>query len=133
MTSRDGVPLAVVLSPANRHDLRQLLELVFVRFPRVGGRRGRPLDRPVSVTADKGYDSRAARALLEATGIAANIPSRGGPEPAGLGRLRWPVERTIAWLKQFRRLRIRWDRKAEVTEAFIAIACSLIAWRYLNT
>lgn len=127
MTSLDGVPLAVVLSPANRHDLRQLLELVFVRFPRVGGRRGRPLDRPASVMADKGDDSRAARDLLEATGIAANIPRRGAPVPAGLGRLRWPVERTIAWLKQFRRLRIRWDRKAEVTEAFISLACSLIA------
>lgn len=133
MTSLDGVPLAVVLSPANRHDLRQLPELVFARFPRVGGRRGRPLDRPLSVTTDAGYRSRAARALLEAAGIVANIPQHGEPAPRGLGRVRWPVERTIAWLKQFRRLRIRWDRRAEVTEAFIAIACSLIAWRYLNT
>jgi transposase len=132
MTSLSGIPLAVVLSPANHHDLRHFLELVFLRFPRVGGRRGRPRDRPLSVTTDKGYDSQAARDLLMWVGITPQIPSRGTPTPAGLGRVRWPVERTISWLKQFRRLRIRWDRTADVTQAFITIACSLIAWRYLN-
>lgn len=131
MTSLEGIPLAVILSPANRHDVKSLEELLLERFPRVGGRPGRPLERPRSVTADTGYRSRVLRALLEALGIEVNIPQHGEPVTDGLGPLRWPVERTIAWLKQFRRLRIRWDRKAEVTEAFLTIACSLIAWRHI--
>lgn len=133
MTSSNGIPLAVSLSPANRHDLHQLLELVFRRFPRVGGRPGRPLDRPLCVITDKGYDSQAARDLLAATGIVPLIPKRGIPDGEHLGRRRWPVERTISWLKQFRRLRIRWDRTSAMTEAFISIACALIAHRRLST
>jgi transposase len=133
MTTTDGIPLAVTLTAANGHDLKQLLELLFVKFPHVGGQPGRPLDRPQSVITDKGYDCQAARDLLMATGITPHIPKRREPDHEHLGRTRWVVERTISWLKQFRRLRIRWDRTAIVTEAFINIACSIIAWRYLIT
>ena len=56
MTSEAGHVLTVTLTEANMHDLRQLLRLVFVEFPHVGGLPGRPLDRPMSVRADKGYD-----------------------------------------------------------------------------
>jgi len=133
MTTTDGIPLAVTLSPANWHDLRQLLELLFLKFPRVGGVPGRPLDRPKTVTTDKGYDCQDARNLLMATGITPHIPKRKEPDHEHLGRARWVIERTISWLKQFRRLRIRWDRTAIVTEAFINIACSIIASRYLIT
>lgn len=41
MTSAAGVPLAMTLTPANCHDLHQLLPLVFLHFPRIGGRPGR--------------------------------------------------------------------------------------------
>jgi transposase len=124
--------LAVTLSGANLHDLRQILQLVFVEFPHVGGQRGRPLDRPRRVTADKGYDCQATRDLLAASGIESQIPKRGQPHENPLGRIRWPIERTISWLKQFRRLRIRWDRLAHIHQAFLDLACSLIAWRQLN-
>jgi hypothetical protein len=50
---------------------------------------------------------------------------------SGLGRQRWPVERTIAWLHQYRRLRIRWEHRADIHEAFLRLACCLICWRHL--
>ena len=43
MTTLSGQPLAVTVTPANLHDLRQLMNLLFVKFPRVGGKVGRPL------------------------------------------------------------------------------------------
>jgi transposase len=50
-----------------------------------------------------------------------------------LGRLRWPIERTQSWLKQFRRLRIRWERLAHLYEAFLLLGCCLIAWKRLRS
>ena len=77
MTSLTGIPLAVTLSAANLHDLRQLLPLVFLEFPPIGGKPGRPLDRPRSVTTDKGYDCQTTRDLLASVGIDTHIPKRG--------------------------------------------------------
>ena len=132
MTSRTGIPLAVTLSAANVHDLKQLFPLIMLNFPRIGGLPGRPLELPLSVRADKGYDCGATRRLLRALGIEPHIPKRGQREENHLGHQRWQVERTLSWLKQYRRLRIRWDRQSEIHEAFLHLACSLIVWRQLN-
>jgi transposase len=113
------------------HDLRQLLTLLFQKFPRIGGVPGRPLETPLQVTADKGYDCQTTRALLAGVGIETQIPRRGQHDSNHLGHTRWPIERTLSWLKQFRRLRIRWDRMDEIHEAFLQIGCLLITWRYL--
>lgn len=122
----------MTLTEANQHDLRQLLVLL-LKFPRVGGLPGRPRKRPCSVVADKGYDCQTTRKRLRKWGIEPFIPRRGTRQKWPLGRLRWPVERTLSWLKQFRRLRIRWDRLAEIHQAFLTLACSLIVWRQLAT
>lgn len=132
MTTMNGQPLAVTVTAANLHDLRQLMNLLFLKYPRVGGKVGRPPAQPKSVTADKGYDCSAARGLLIECGITPHIARRGSRDDTPLGRLRWPVERTISWLKQFRRLRIRWDRKSDLTQAFLDLACAIINWRQLN-
>jgi transposase len=42
------------------------------------------------------------------------------------------VERTFAWLHQFRRLPIRWERRPDLHEAFLSLACALICWRQLT-
>jgi transposase len=52
---------------------------------------------------------------------------------SGLGRWRWVVERTIAWLHNFRRLRIRWERGPVIHIAFLTLACAAICWRFLVT
>ncbi|MGH3014551.1 MAG: transposase, partial [Gaiellaceae bacterium] len=48
-------------------------------------------------------------------------------------RLRWVVERTFAWLHNRRRLLIRTDRRDDIHEGFLALACCLICWRRLET
>lgn len=131
MTDRHGTPLAVIVSAANEHDVRFLLPLVLCHFPRLGGAPGRPREKPRVVRADQGYTSKDLLALLRACGIEAEIPQRGHETPPGLGRRRWPVERAIAWLKQFRAVGVRRDRKATHYDAFVQLACALIAYRTL--
>ena len=50
---------------------------------------------------------------------------------SGLGRYRWVVERTFAWLHNLKRLLVRYDRRAEIHGAFLALACCLICFRRL--
>jgi transposase len=56
----------------------------------------------------------------------------GSPHGSGLGVFRWVVERTLAWLHRFRRLELRYERRADVHEAFLTLGCALITWRYLK-
>ena len=49
-----------------------------------------------------------------------------------LGRSRWVVERTFAWLNQFRRLRVRDDKRADIHEVFLSLGCALICWQSLR-
>ena len=51
---------------------------------------------------------------------------------SGLGRWRWVVERTFAWLNQFRRLRVRYEKRADLHEAFLSLGCILICWNFLS-
>jgi hypothetical protein len=60
------------------------------------------------------------------------LAKRNTEHGSGLGRWRWVVERTFAWLNQFRRLRVRYEKRAEIHEAFLALVCSLICWRFLE-
>jgi transposase len=52
---------------------------------------------------------------------------------SGLGRSRWVVERTFAWLNQFRRLRVRYEKRDDIHEAFLSLGCALICWRSSQT
>ena len=61
------------------------------------------------------------------------LARRGTEHGSGLGIHRWVVERTIALLHWFRRLRIRWDIRDDIHEAFTSIACSIICYRRLTT
>ncbi len=89
-------------------------------------------DNPATWRLARGCDYQATRKALRELGIKPPIPRRGRPEEPPPGRLRWPVERALSWLKQFRRLRVRWDCLAGIHEAFLALACWLIAWRRLR-
>jgi transposase len=50
-----------------------------------------------------------------------------------LGHERWVVERTLSWLHQYRRLRTRYERRADMHEAFLSLACSLICLKQLRS
>lgn len=65
-------------------------------------------------------------------GIAARIARYGVESRERRGRWHWVVERTLGWLHRFRRLRIRYERRADIHQAFLSLACSLICWRYVE-
>jgi len=100
--------------------------------PPVRGKVGRPRRRPKRITADRGYDHDSYRRQLRRRGIRPVIARRRTAHGSGLGRQRWPVERSLSWLHQFRRLLVRFERRADIHEAFLAIACSLICLRKLQ-
>jgi len=102
------------------------------RIPAVRGIIGRPRRRPDQLIADRGYDSQSHRRQLRQRGITPKIARRETAHGSGLGRYRWVVERTFAWLHQFRRLLVRYDRRADIHEGFLAIGCCLICWRRLS-
>ncbi len=102
-------------------------------MPPVRGRVGRPRRRPDSVVADRGYDHDKYRRLVRQRGIKPVIARRQSDHGSGLGRERWVVERTFAWLHNRRRLLLRTDRRHETQEAFLDLACCLICWRRIET
>lgn len=59
--------------------------------------------------------------------------ARCGVEPKNrLGRYRWVVERTLSWLNRFRRLKIRYEHRADIHPAFLQLGCALISLRFLG-
>jgi transposase len=101
-------------------------------IPAVAGKIGAPKSKPDLVQADRAYDSNPHRQALAEQGIRTEIARRRTKHGSGLGVTRWVVERTISWLHQFRRLRIRFERRPEIHEAFLKLGCCLICWRFLK-
>lgn len=132
VTDKQGLPLANVLAKGNRHDL--VSAEATIRKIRVGAKR-----RVKELNADKGYDSAAFRRNLRKRGIASNIPERTYQHRRKRGRkpnydkakakFRAFVERTNAWLKYFRKLRYRWERKKCMFGAVVDLACLIICLR----
>ena len=99
----------------------------------LAGKVGRPRKRPNRVIADRGYDHDKYRREVWRRGGKPVIAQRRTEHGSGLGRERWVVERTFAWLHQFRRLRIRWERDPDQHLAFMHLACAVICWRRLES
>lgn len=100
-----------------------------IRSPR--GRRGRRRKRPKKLHADKGYASRKNRRLLRRRHIAPRIARPRVDSSRRLGRHRWVVERTFAWLHRNRRLLVRYERRDDLHQAFLHLGCALICWQLL--
>ena len=128
-----GIPLAVLVSAANVHDSKMMLATVDAIEPIRAKTRGRPRRRPHKLHADdKGYDYRHLRLALRKRRIIPRI-ARCGVEPKNrLGRYRWVVERTLSWLNRFRRLKIRYEHRADIHLAFLQLGCALISLRFLG-
>ena len=106
-------------------------------MPRPG--QGRPRNKPQRVIGDKAYDGGELRRRLKHRGIELIAPHRRNRTSPKLqdGRAlrrysrRWKVERTFAWLGNFRRLVVRWERQALMYLAFVHVACLLLTLRKL--
>jgi putative transposase len=129
-----GVPLSVHLSGANRHDLKGLEHLLgeegmLVARPEPGEQ------NPQHLCLDKAYDAEEAESLLEWLGYIGHIKRQGEEEAlAGVGEVvyparRWKVERSISWLNNMRKLRVRWEKKAQNYRGLWLLAAALITYR----
>jgi transposase len=131
ITDSAGVPLAISLTGGNRNDVTQLLPLVDGVGP-VSGKVGRPRKRSDRLLADRGYDFDKYRRELRKRGVKPIIARRGAEHGSGLGKQRWVVERSFAWLHNFRRLRTRYERLPELHLAFMQLGCAVICQRALS-
>jgi len=131
LTDRAGLPICVGISAANTHD-KVALEPLVRSIPPIRSRRGRRRRRPGKLHGDKGYDYPDLRAFLRGRGIIPRIARRGVERSDRLGRHRWVVERTLAWLNRYRRLSIRYERREDIHQAFLTLGCSLICFNHLQ-
>jgi len=131
ITDANGTLLAAILTGANVNDVTQLLPLIDT-IPPIRGLRGRPLYRPREVCPDRGYDSERYRRALGNRGIEPVIAQHRTEHCSGLGKHRWIVDRIHAWLHHFRRLRIRFERRADIHGVFLKLSCCLICWNILR-
>jgi transposase len=130
LTDSHGIPLAISLTAGNRNDVTQLLPLIDGVEP-VTGKVGRPRRRPDRVLTDRGYDHDKYRRELWQRGVKPVIARRGAEHGSHLGRRRWVVERTFAWLHNLRRLRIRYERDDRLHLAFMLLGCAVVCQRRL--
>jgi transposase len=111
--------------------LEELVDAVVpIRQPK--GSPGRPRKRPEKLHADKGYDYRRCWETLHERGIKARISRRSIDTSERSGRHRWVVERTLAWLERYRRLKVRYERRADIHQAFLSLGCALVCWTFLQ-
>jgi putative transposase len=133
LTDGAGIPLAVAVEGANRHDSRLLvatLEGLVVARPAREAEEDSPEQH---LCLDAAYDSEAVRQELEARSYEPHISpaeerkrserKRARQHPGGRAR-RWVVERTHSWLNRSRRLLVRWEKKTENYLGFIHLACA---------
>lgn len=68
---------------------------------------------------------------MRSRGITPRIARRGIESSERLGRYRWVVERTLSWLNRFRRLKVRYERRADIHHALLTLGCALMCARAL--
>jgi len=138
VAERSGIPLGVHIASASPAEITLVEEtLATVKVPRKRG--GAPRRKPKRLIADKAYDADWLRISLWSRGIELICPYRRGRKrpplqdgrPLRRYKRRWIVERTIAWLQNFRRIVVRWERYPKMYLAFVHVACLLITARQL--
>ena len=125
-----GFPLAVTIAEGNRHDIvltDRTLDAAFVG------------ELPPKLVGDKAWDSATLQKRLDVErNIELIAPKRGGQRASKRkqdGRSfrrykrRWKVERLFSWLKNFRRVATRWERRAENYLGMVHVACIIILFR----
>lgn len=128
LTDGHGIPIAVVVAGANRHDMKLLaatLDAVVVERPE-------PTEAaPQHLCLDKGYDYDACRQVAEQQDYIPHIRSRGEEQQEkrvipGYRPRRWVVEVCHSWLNRFRKLLVRFEKKLETHLALLQFACAYI-------
>jgi transposase len=124
VTEAAGIPLHLVSAGANRHD-GPLLEPTLAGLEKLDR-----LPEDLTVHLDRGYDSRATRALLAELGFAGAIARKGVPAPIQAGA-RWVVERTHQWMNGFGKLRRCTEKRQTIVDFYLFLAAALVVIRQL--
>jgi putative transposase len=127
-----GVPLAIEVGPAQRHEVKMLAETLD----------GIVVDRPLpseqqrqNLCLDKGYVGEPTQQEAQARGYEVHVPEKANAKKKRKrkrGRRkarRWVVEVTHPWLNQFRRLLVRWEKKKANYQLMLYFACAIVCWR----
>ncbi len=126
--------MAVLVTGANRHDMKKLADLLdaTVVEPAPTG--------PPHLVLDRGYDDERCRDAAAARGYTAHIPPKASaerplPPPGDPERhppRRWVVEVGHSWFNRFRRLLVRWEKRAATYLGFVQLAACLIVYRKIR-
>jgi len=130
LTDQRGAPLSVLITEANLHDMKAAA----LTMKGIVARRPKPSpQKPQNLCLDKGYDFPEIERATIKRGYIPHIRHRGETVPTRDGRSRqakrWVVERTGSWHNKFRRLLIRWEKKARNYLALTQLACCLTIYR----
>ncbi len=123
--------MGLAIDGANRHDSK----MVKATLRSIPVKRPRPTpSHPQGIGLDKGYDYDNVRDLVREFGYTAHIKARGEEaqaikRQAGFKARRWVVERTHSWMNRFRRILMRWEKKAENYLALLHLVCGVITYR----
>ena len=129
----EGVPLALVVTGANRHDVSQLeamLNAIVIERPDI-------FEYPQHLCLDKGYTGEPALEVVVLRGFIPHIRSRGEEKtertynPDHKAR-RWIVEVTHSWINRFRKLLVRYEKLTSSYLGLLMFACAFIAFRKAN-
>ena len=131
LTDGAGIPLALVVDGANRHDVRLLcatLDGLVISRPEP------TVEHPQHLCLDAAYDGAPARQEVESRHYRPHVRGRGQEKQeklliAGHRARRWVVERTHSWLNRSRRLLVRWEKKVENYLAFLHLACAQLIFQ----
>jgi len=129
VTEGHGVPIGLAIDGANRTDMKlaeATLNSLVVQRPEPS------IEQPQGMCLDAGYAYAVIEQLLTKLGFTPHIRSRGEEkqeQTEGKRPRRWVVERTHSWMNRFRRILVRWEKKADNYLAFLHFACGLIALR----
>ena len=123
-----GVPLSLVVTGANRHDVTQLelvLDEIIIE---------RPEDLDQHLCADRGYDYLSARQTIISKGYIPHVKRRGEEiqlkkNNPGWKARRWVVEVSHSWFNRFRKILVRFEKLADTYLALLHMATARIAYR----
>ena len=131
LVDEHGIPLSIVVTGANRHDVSQLenvLDNIVI---------ARPDNVDQNLCADKGYAGEPADKIIRDHDLTPHVIQRGEEAKAikdipGYKARRWIVEVVHSWYNRFRKLLIRYEKYKRTYEALLHLASAIICWRKLG-
>ncbi len=128
ITDGQGTPLAIEHTAANLHDSEMAIPIVDA-VPPIKTAKGGRRKRPDEVLADRAYDAEdKVRKELRRRKIQPFIAKRNTKHGSGLGKYRYVVEACFDWLFNWRRLRVRYEKRDDIHDAFLILGCCMICW-----